>query len=58
MTGTIFYDLDHSDACIKTTLSSGILSGRERIRERIRTIYISTKAIPTYLSLPRGGVDP
>ena len=127
MTGTIFYDLDHSDACIKTTLSSGILSGREsglyicprkpfqptyhclvgeltaeylkgliwgtpqvgkgaqnpllglygikereesnkdpgenesgkeRIRERIRIIYMATKAIPTYLPLPRGELTP
>ena len=34
------------------------VSGKERIRERIRTIYMATKAIPTYLPLPRGGVDP
>ena len=34
------------------------VSGKERIRERIKTIYIATKAIPTYLPLPRGGVDP
>ena len=32
--------------------------GKERIWERIRTIYMATKAIPTYLLLPRGGVDP
>ena len=32
--------------------------GKERIRERIRTIYMATKAIPTYLPLPRRGVDP
>ena len=29
----------------------------ERIRERIRTIYMATKAIPNYQPLPRGGVD-
>ena len=34
------------------------VSGKERIRERIRTIYMARKAIPTYLQLPRGGVDP
>ena len=34
------------------------VSGKERIRERIRTIYMATKAIPTYLPLPRGGDDP
>ena len=36
------------------------VSGKERIRERIRTIYtcMATKAIPTYLPLPHGGVDP
>ena len=34
------------------------VSGKERIQERIRTIYMATKAIPTYLQLPRGGVDP
>ena len=34
------------------------VSGKECIRERIRTIYMATKAIPTYLPLPRGGVDP
>ena len=32
-------------------------SEKERIRERIRTIYRVTKAIPTYLPLPRGGGD-
>ena len=31
--------------------------GKENIRERIRTIYMATKAIPIYLPLPRGGVD-
>ena len=34
------------------------VTGKECIRERIRTIYMATKAIPTYLPLPRGGVDP
>ena len=34
------------------------VSGKERIRDRIRTIYMATKVIPTYLPLPRGGVDP
>ena len=34
------------------------VSGKERIRERIRTIYMATKAIPTYFPLPRGGDDP
>ena len=34
------------------------VSGKERIRERIRTIYMATKAIPTYLPLHHGGVDP
>ena len=34
------------------------VSGKERIRERLRTIYMATKAIPTYLPLPHGGVDP
>ena len=34
------------------------VSGKKRIRERIRTIYMAMKAIPTYLPLPRGGVDP
>ena len=43
---------------MKTTLSSGILSGTEHIRERIRTIYMAMKAIPTYLTLPPGRVDP
>ena len=34
------------------------VSGVERIQERISTIYMATKAISTYLPLPRGGVDP
>ena len=34
------------------------VSGKERIRERIRTMYMATKAIPTYLPLHHGGVDP
>ena len=34
------------------------VSGKERIRERIRTIYMATKAIPTYLPLHHGGADP
>ena len=34
------------------------VSGKERIRERFRTIYMATKAMPTYLPLPRGGFDP
>ena len=34
------------------------VSGKELIRERIRTINMATKAIPTYLPLPRGGADP
>ena len=34
------------------------VSEKKRIRGRIRTIYMATKAIPTYLPLPRGGVDP
>ena len=34
------------------------VSGKERILERISTIYMATKAIPTYLPLPRGGADP
>ena len=34
------------------------VSGKECIRERIRTIYMATKAILTFLPLPRGGVDP
>ena len=34
------------------------VSGKQRIREINRTIYMATKAIPTYLPLPRGGVDP
>ena len=33
------------------------VSGKERIRDRISAIYMATKAIPTYLPLPRGGVD-
>ena len=34
------------------------VSGKESIRERIRTINMATKAIPTYLPLAFGGVDP
>ena len=34
------------------------VSGKERIWERIRSKYKATKSIPTYLPLPRGGVDP
>ena len=33
------------------------VSGKERILERIRTIYMATKAIPTYLTFLRGGVE-
>ena len=34
------------------------VSGKQRIREKIRTIYMATKASPTYLPLPRRGFDP
>ena len=34
------------------------VSVKERIRERIRTVYMATKAIPTYLPLHHVGVDP
>ena len=34
------------------------VSGKERILERNSTIYMARKAIPAYLPLPRGGLDP